>query len=129
MLSRKKILIVEDNPLNLKLIKDIIDSIGYQAIPLNCGKDVIINARKHNPDLILLDLHLPDVHGFSLLEMLRDNNLQDIPVIAISALAKLEDKSRAKELGCIDYLVKPISIDKFIERLNVFFTRQEEHVA
>ena len=105
------ILIVEDNELNLKLLKDVLDSRGYSTVVTGLGADALRLARQHLPDLILLDIQLPDITGTEVARRLKaDRQTHAIPIIAVTAFAMSGDRERILESGCDDYISKPFSL-------------------
>jgi two-component system, cell cycle response regulator DivK len=111
----KTVLIVEDNELNMKLFNDLLEAHGYATLKTSNGIEAIELARKHVPDLILMDIQLPEVSGLEVTKWLKDDEeLRHIPVIAITAFAMKGDEERIREGGCEAYLSKPISVAKFI---------------
>lgn len=112
----KKILIVEDNELNMKLFNDLLEAHGYGTVKTREGVKVLELAREHKPDLILMDIQLPEVSGLDLIKWLKEaEDLKNIPVIAVTAFAMKGDEDRIRETGCNDYISKPISVLSFIE--------------
>ena len=119
----KKILIVEDNELNLKLFHDILVGNGYETIETRSGMEAMDLARTHRPDLIVMDIQLPEVSGLEVTRWLKeDEELKSIPVMAITAFAMKGDEERIREGGCEAYMSKPIQIDKFLETVKSFVT-------
>ncbi len=117
----KTILIVEDNELNMKLFNDLLEANGYKTVQSRNGIEAIALARQHRPDLILMDIQLPEVSGLEVTKWLKqDEDLRAIPVIAITAFAMKGDEERIREGGCEAYLSKPISVTKFIETVRHF---------
>jgi two-component system, cell cycle response regulator DivK len=117
----KTILIVEDNELNMKLFNDLLEARGYRVVKTRSGHDVIQLARDNSPDLILMDIQLPEISGLDVTSWLKDeDDLKHIPVIAITAFAMKGDEEKIKAGGCDGYLSKPISIPKFIETIQQF---------
>ena len=112
----KKIMIVEDNELNMKLFNDLLEAKGYTTIKTSDGMQAVKLAREHHPDLILMDIQLPEVSGLEVTKWLKqDEELRVIPVIAITAFAMKGDEAKMREGGCEDYLAKPISVARFLE--------------
>ena len=112
----KTVLIVEDNELNMKLFNDLLRAHGYETVQARNGLDGIELARQHMPDLILMDIQLPEVSGIDVTRWLKeDENLRAIPVVAITAFAMKGDEERIRESGCEAYLSKPISVSKFLD--------------
>ena len=111
-----KILIIEDNELNLKLMKDILESQGYSIETAKDGKEGLEKACANNYDLILLDLQMPIVSGYDFLRIYDKKT----PVIVVSACAMENEVNKAKELGCIDYISKPIQIMDFLKTIEKY---------
>ena len=117
----KKILIVEDNELNMKLFHDLLDAHGYQTIQTRDGMEALDLARAHRPDLILMDIQLPEVSGLEVTKWLKeDDGLKAIPVIAVTAFAMKGDEEKIREGGCEAYISKPISVSHFLETVRKF---------
>ncbi len=113
---KKKVLIVEDNELNMKLFHDLLDAHGYATIETRSGVEAVELARKHHPDLILMDIQLPEVSGLEVIQWIKDDEeLKRIPVIAITAYAMKGDEEKIRQGGCEAYLSKPIAVVKFLE--------------
>jgi len=110
-----KILIVEDNELNMKLFNDLLQAHGYATVTTRDGSQVLELARMEKPDLILMDIQLPEISGLDVTKRLKsEENLKNIPVIAVTAFAMKGDEDKIREGGCEDYISKPISIATFI---------------
>jgi two-component system, cell cycle response regulator DivK len=117
----KTVMIVEDNELNMKLFHDLLEAHGYRTIGTGNGFEVLDLARKRRPDLILMDIQLPEVSGLEVTKWLKeDPELQAIPVVAVTAFAMRGDEERIREGGCQAYLSKPISVPRFIETIRRF---------
>ena len=117
----KTVMIVEDNELNMKLFRDLLEAHGYRTVGTRDGVKVPDLARKHRPDLILMDIQLPEVSGLEVTKWLKeDPELQAIPVVAVTAFAMKGDEERIREGGCQAYLSKPISVPKFIDTVRSF---------
>lgn len=111
----KTVLIVEDNELNMKLFHDLLEAHGIGTLETRNGKDVMDIARAHKPDLILMDIQLPEISGLDVTKMMKaDNDLKSIPIIAVTAFAMKGDEEKIRESGCEDYISKPISVVDFI---------------
>jgi two-component system cell cycle response regulator DivK len=122
----KTVMIVEDNELNMKLFHDLLEAHGYQTVGTRNGIEALDLARKHRPDLILMDIQLPEVSGLEVTKWLKeDPELQAIPVVAVTAFAMKGDEERIREGGCEAYLSKPISVGKFIETIRRFLAAPE----
>ena len=112
----KTILIVEDNELNMKLFSDLLEANGYATVQTRNGVEAVGLARQYRPDLILMDIQLPEVSGLQVTQWLKDDEaLRSIPVIAITAFAMKGDEEKIRQGGCEAYLSKPISVVKFLE--------------
>lgn len=117
----KTVLIVEDNELNMKLFHDLLEAHGYDTVGTRNGIEALDLARKHHPNLILMDIQLPEVSGLEVTKWLKDDpDLKSIPVVAVTAFAMKGDEERIREGGCEAYLSKPISVGKFIETIRQF---------
>ncbi|GAB6051863.1 response regulator [Magnetospira thiophila] len=117
----KKILIVEDNDLNMKLFNDLLQAQGYDTVQTQDGRAVVGLARAERPDLILMDIQLPEISGLEVTRMLKeDAALKDIPVIAVTAFAMKGDEEKILQGGCDGYIAKPISVPEFIATISEF---------
>ncbi|HEX9701454.1 MAG TPA: response regulator [Rhodospirillales bacterium] len=117
----KKILIVEDNELNMKLFNDLLQAHGYETVQTMDGRDVMQLTRTHKPDLIIMDIQLPEISGLEVTKMLKaDDKLKGIPVIAVTAFAMKGDEEKIREGGCEGYIAKPISVPSFLETISKF---------
>ncbi|WP_421836867.1 response regulator [Novosphingobium sp.] len=111
----KRILVVEDNDLNRKLFCDVLKAGGFAVEPLADGRDVLVRAREFVPNLIIMDIQLPNISGLELIEALKgDPGLRPIPVLAVTAYAGKGDEERIREAGAEGYLAKPVSIGPFM---------------
>jgi two-component system cell cycle response regulator DivK len=112
---------VEDNELNMKLFHDLLDAHGYATIRTRNGMDALKLARQHHPNLILMDIQLPEVSGLEVTKWLKeDEELRAIPVVAVTAFAMKGDEERIRQGGCEAYISKPISIGTFIATVRRF---------
>ena len=117
----KTVLIVEDNELNMKLFNDLLDAHGYRTLQTRNGMEALSLAREHRPDLILMDIQLPEVSGLEVTKWLKeDDDLREIPVIAVTAFAMKGDEERIRQGGCEAYISKPISIPMFLDTIRQF---------
>ncbi len=117
----KTVLIVEDNELNMKLFHDLLDAHGYATLQTRDGMEALAMAREHKPDLILMDIQLPEVSGLEVTKWIKeDDNLKSIPVVAVTAFAMKGDEEKIREGGCEAYIAKPISVGTFIETVRRF---------
>ncbi len=113
---KKTVLIVEDNELNMKLFNDLLEAHGYATVQTKNGVEAVKLAREHKPNLILMDIQLPEVSGLQVTQWLKDDPaLAHIPVVAITAFAMKGDEEKIRQGGCEAYLSKPISVVKFLE--------------
>ena len=113
---KKTVLIVEDNELNMKLFNDLLEAHGYATLQTRNGVEAVELTRKHMPDLILMDIQLPEVSGLQVTQWIKDDEkLRHIPVIAVTAFAMKGDEERIRKGGCEAYISKPISVVKFLE--------------
>jgi two-component system cell cycle response regulator DivK len=114
----KTVLIVEDNELNMKLFHDLLDAQGYATLQTREGLQALALAREHKPDLILMDIQLPEISGLEVTKWLKeDEELASIPVVAVTAFAMKGDEERIREGGCEAYISKPISVVHFLETI------------
>jgi two-component system cell cycle response regulator DivK len=117
----KTVLIVEDNELNMKLFNDLLEANGRATLRTKSGVEALKLARDHKPDLILMDIQLPEVSGLEVTRWLKeDPELRHIPVVAITAFAMKGDEEKILQGGCEGYLSKPISVARFLETVNAF---------
>lgn len=124
--TTKTVLIVEDNELNMKLFHDLLEAHGIRTVETRDGLHVLELAREHRPDLILMDIHLPEISGLEVTRRLKaDPDLKSIPVIAVTAFAMKGDEQKIREGGCEDYISKPISVVPFIETVKRYLGLQE----
>lgn len=118
----KTILIVEDNELNMKLFHDLLEAHGYKTLQTRNGIEAIAIARKHKPDLIVMDIQLPEVSGLDVTKWLKeDDALRHIPIVAVTAFAMKGDEERIREGGCEAYISKPISVALFLDTIRQLF--------
>ncbi len=119
--SAKTVLVVEDNVLNMKLFRDLLEAHGYNILETKDGMEVLRLAREHRPDLVLMDIQLPDVSGLEVTKWLKDDEtLKAVPVIAITAFAMKGDEEKFLEGGCEAYIAKPISVTDFLQTVERF---------
>jgi two-component system, cell cycle response regulator DivK len=114
-----KILIVEDNALNVKLFCDLLAAHGHEPRPVTDGRYALDQAREFQPDLVITDIQLPHVTGLELILMIRkDDKLKDVPIMAVTAYAAAADEERIRAAGAQAYVSKPISVAKFVAQVN-----------
>ena len=119
--AAKTVLVVEDNDLNMKLFHDLLEAHGYNIIQTKDGMDALRLARQHRPDLILMDIQLPEVSGLEVTKWIKeDDTLKSIPVVAVTAFAMKGDEEKIREGGCEAYIAKPISVTNFLQTVERF---------
>jgi two-component system, cell cycle response regulator DivK len=117
----RRILVVEDNPLNLKLVRVVLQFAGYDVVEAHSGEEGLRVAEADPPDLVLMDLQLPGIDGTETLRRLRQGSLgQDVPVVAVTAFAMAEDRERASLAGFDGYVEKPISVRELPGQIEAF---------
>ena len=120
----KVILIVEDEPKNLKLVGDLLRVSGYTTIEVTDGKQGVELAKDKKPDLILMDIQMPIMDGLEATRILKaDAATKNIPVLALTSYAMKEDKERIFEAGCDGYLAKPIDIQELVKEVAKYLSR------
>ncbi|CDO40150.1 hypothetical protein BHOIPH791_14890 [Bartonella henselae] len=121
ILMSKKVMIVEDNELNMKLFRDLVEASGYETVETRNGLMALDLARSSMPSLILVDIQLPEVSGIDVIKQLKkDEELRAIPVVAVTAFAMKGDEERIRASGCEEYMSKPISVPHFITMVKNF---------
>jgi len=119
----KTVLIVEDNELNMKLFHDLLEAHGYDTLQTKDGMEALKLARQHRPDLILMDIQLPEVSGLEVTKWIKEHDeLRSIPIIAVTAFAMKGDEEKIREGGCEAYIAKPISVANFLEVVERFLS-------
>jgi len=119
----KTVLIVEDNELNMKLFNDLLEAHGYFTLQTKDGVEALRLARTHRPDLILMDIQLPEVSGLEVTKWLKeDDDLRSIPIIAVTAFAMKGDEQKIRDGGCEAYIAKPISVASFMSTVERFLS-------
>lgn len=122
----KKVLVVEDNELNLKLFCDLLRAHEYEVEPLSDGRQAIGKAQEFRPDLIIMDIQMPYVSGLDLIQQLKgDLDLKSIPIMAVTAYAAKGDEERIREAGAESYVAKPIAVMRFIDAVSSLLDVQE----
>lgn len=118
---KKKILVVEDNELNMKLFCDLLEAHDFDTVQTRDGTAVLEIARESHPDLIVMDIQLPEISGLEVTRRLKaDPGLAEIPVVAVTAFAMKGDEERIRDGGCQAYIAKPISVQRFIDTVRQF---------
>jgi two-component system cell cycle response regulator DivK len=119
----KTVLIVEDNELNMKLFQDLLEAHNFKTVQTRNGREVLNLAKEHKPDLILMDIQLPEISGLDVTRMLKeDDALKSIPVIAVTAFAMKGDEQKIRDGGCEDYISKPISVTDFLDVIKKYLS-------
>jgi len=117
-MKNKTILVVEDNDLNMKLVKSLLEMGNYHVLEAMEAQTGIQLAREHRPDLILMDIQLPGMDGLAATRVIKgDDALKDIPVVAITSYAMEGDERKTREAGCTGYIAKPIDTRSFLENI------------
>jgi two-component system cell cycle response regulator DivK len=122
----KRILIVEDNDLHMKLFHDLLEADGYTTLQSKDGMAALKLARQHHPDLILMDIQLPDVSGLEVTKWIKgDDDLKTIPIIAVTAFVMKGDEEQIREGGCEAYIAKPISVVNFLRTVRRLLNQEQ----
>jgi two-component system, cell cycle response regulator DivK len=117
----KTIMIVEDNELNMKLFDDLLRAHGYDTLPMRNGHDALEALKTRRPDLIIMDIQLPEISGLEVTRIIKqDEGLKHIPVVAVTAFAMKGDEERIRQGGCEGYMSKPISVAAFVETVRSY---------
>jgi two-component system cell cycle response regulator DivK len=120
-MTPSRILVVEDNPRNLKLVRDVLQHAGYEVIEATTGEDGVRLAGEQSPDLILMDLQLPGIDGAEALRQIRARApTREVPVVAVTAFAMDDDRQRAFDSGFNGYVEKPISVRGLAQQVHDF---------
>ena len=126
----KKILVVEDNEMNLELVSDILTANGYEVIQAQGGEEALQVARDQQPDLILMDIQLPEMDGLEVTRLLKGSaQTSAIKIVALTAHAMLGDEEKAREAGCSGYIAKPINTREFVNVMAGFLQDESEREA
>jgi two-component system cell cycle response regulator DivK len=121
--SAKTVMVVEDNDLIMKLFHDLLEAHGYNILQTKDGMEALKLAREHRPDLILMDIQLPEVSGLEVTKWIKeDDSLKSIPVVAVTAFAMKGDEEKIREGGCEAYIAKPISVTNFLQTVARFLS-------
>jgi two-component system cell cycle response regulator DivK len=117
----KTVLIVEDSELNMRLFNDLLEAFGYRTVKTRDGRQALPLARQHKPDLIIMDIQLPEISGLEITDRLKkDAALKTIPIVAVTAFAMRGDEQKILGAGCDAYLSKPISVSTFLETIRKY---------
>ena len=123
-----KIMVVEDNEINLKLFNDLLKAQGYEVIATQDGTVAVELARTSGPDLVLMDVNLPKISGLAIMALMKgDDELKNIPIVAVTACAMKGDEEKIRAAGCEDYVAKPISIPGRLRVLQHGSNHQQPH--
>jgi len=123
----KRVLVVEDNELNLKLFCDLLRAHGFATEPVKDGRDAVAAARAFAPDLAIMDIQLPHVTGYELIRQMKlDVDLRTIPIMAVTAYAGREDEDRIRAAGANAYVSKPISLARFMEEVRALLPAETQ---
>ena len=115
----RKVLIVEDNALNMRLFSDLLEASGYETLQCVYGAKAVGIALEETPDLIIMDIQLPEVSGLDITRWLKDDErTSEIPVLAVTAFAMRTDEMLVREAGCEGYLSKPIQVRSFLKTVD-----------
>jgi len=118
-MDEKMVLVIEDDELNLKLVQEMLRLGNYRTIEAMDAETGIQMSRRHKPDLILMDIHLPKMDGLSATRIIKsDENLKQIPIVALTALAMTDDREKALEAGCDDYITKPFRLKNLLKTID-----------
>lgn len=120
-MAESRILVIEDNRDNMTLIVDVLASLDYEVVQATNGEEGVSLAQSEVPDLILMDLSLPRMDGWAATQAIKAREeLQHIPIIALTAHAMVGDRERAIQAGCDDYISKPINLQVLASKLNEY---------
>ena len=123
----EKILIVEDNELNLRLFCDLLRAHGFEVEPVKDGREALERARAFEPDVIVMDIQMPYVSGLELIEQIKaEEILAKVPVLAVTAYAAKGDEERIRDAGAEGYVSKPISVAKFVEAVRALLPAESK---
>lgn len=119
---RRKVLYVEDSAENRRLVRLVLENEGYEVVEIDDGAAAVEGARRHAPDLILMDMHLPNLDGYEITRRIRQlPEFAAVPIVALTASVLKADKDQALRAGCTGFIQKPIDVDRFPRQLNEFF--------
>lgn len=122
--NSKLVLVIEDNPLNMKLVRQLLLIGKYRILESTCSEDGLEIARRHHPDLILMDIQLPGMDGLAATRCLKeDPQLRCIPVVALTSFAMADDELKAREAGCDGVITKPINTRTFLQTISEYMVR------
>jgi two-component system cell cycle response regulator DivK len=117
----RRILVVEDQEDNRRILRDLLASAGYEIVEAVTGKEGVSMAQMHRPDVIIMDIQMPEMDGYEATRQIKANSaLRDIPIIAVTSYALSGDDKRAYEAGCVDYITKPFSPRQLLAKIEEF---------
>ena len=120
-----RILVVEDNALNIKLFCDLLSAHGHEALPVTDSRVALDAAREFRPDLVITDIQLPHVSGLDLIRQIRaEPHLADVPIMAVTAYAGQGDDDRIRAAGAQAYVSKPISVARFVQEVSALLPKE-----
>jgi two-component system cell cycle response regulator DivK len=120
-MMRKRILVVDDNEDNCQIIRDLLTSFDYEVIEASDGAEGVAMAQSHAPDLILMDIQLPEMDGYEASRRIRAiPELAQVPIIAVTSYALSGDEGKAREVGCDGYVAKPFSPRQLLAKIREF---------
>jgi two-component system cell cycle response regulator DivK len=123
----KRILVVEDDFMNMKLTQHILEAEGYKVVTAITAREAIEQIKAAPPDLILMDVRLPDMNGMTAVKIIRENTgAKGIPILALTACAMKGDRERILRMGCDGYISKPINVRSFTNTLRKFLNPEEK---
>ena len=126
-MATKTVLVIEDNDLNMEIVVAALELCNYQALQATDAETGIQLARTHMPDLILMDIQLPGMDGYTATRIIKgDPTMKDIPVVALTAYAMKKDQEEAYKAGCSGYISKPFSLKPFMEAVKSYLNPEED---
>ncbi|MFH1239333.1 MAG: response regulator [bacterium] len=126
-MSRPRILIVEDDPNSYTLCKDLLEKKGYAVLHAKNGRIGLRTIEVEKPDLVLLDILLPDMNGLAMLKLIQDNpEIKGTPIIAVTCLGRPEDRVECIEAGCVEHISKPIDTIEFVAKVEKFLHKKDK---
>ena len=122
----KRVLIVEDNPISMEFLRELVEAEGYRVLPAMSGPEALSIARAEHPDLILMDIQLPGIDGLAVTRILKAQpDTKEIPIVGVSAYALQDDINAALEAGCTAYFTKPLDMPRFLDLMGRLLSRDD----
>ncbi|MBA4370432.1 MAG: response regulator [Coriobacteriaceae bacterium] len=121
----RRILVAEDDPQNMYLVRFLLEKAGYEVLSAGDGEVAVEMARTHKPDLVLMDMLLPRLDGYEATRMLRDDPGPDLPIVALTAYSMKGDREAILEAGCDGYIAKPIDPERFVAEVESYLGEEE----